>query len=174
MKSWTLSVLSNIKTMVVPEKVGGEVGWAAALLASSCLRQHFGPCTTNTPQPPSPCMLLVNRHQGCSRRCGCSHTCPVSPATSRSQVVATNTCVSLACMPATSTPARGRFSRLYLPPDTVLCACHTIEAFTYSCNMFSEHLLYARRYGGHWSTTTKWASQSLPETVCWEDRQVSR
>lgn len=147
MKSWTLSVLSNIKAMVVPDaKVGRG---AAVLLASSCLCQHFGPCTTDTPQPPSPCMLLVNCHQGCSMRCGCSHTCPVSPATSRSKVVATNTCVSLACMPATSSPARGRFSRLYLPPDTVLCAHHTIEAFTYSCNMFSEHLLYSRRYGGH-------------------------
>lgn len=150
------------------------VGWSAVLLASSCLHQHFGSCTTYPPQPPSPRMLLVNCHQCCSRKRGCSHICTLSLATSRSQVIETNICVSSACVPVTSAPARGRFPRPYLPPGTVPCVRHTTESFIYSCNMFSEHVLYARHYAGHWSTTTAWASQCLPKTVCWQVRHVRR
>lgn len=77
------------------------------------------------------------------------------------------------CLPHQHRPGEG-FQGHICPPGTVPCACYTIDSFAYSCNLFSEHLLYARHYAGHRNTPTTWASQSLPETACWEDRQVSR
>lgn len=65
------------------------------------------------------------------------------------------------------TPARRRCSGPYLPPGTVLCGQHATKSFIYSLNMFSEHLPNARHYARHWRATTKWAAQSLLESMWW-------
>lgn len=133
------NVLGDMKARAIPDlKARGLLFW----LASPCPCQHFGP----VPLPRPHSMPQVSCHRCCRRRLGRSRvcTCTISSATSGPQVVETNTCISLAHVPATSHLPEEGFQGHTCPPGTVPCAQHTPKSFIYSFSMFSEHLLKAR------------------------------